>query len=398
MALTNDRNRFMISGAIGLVFVISLVTLGIKSSFGAFDGGYHLTGSFAAAGQGLLEGSDVKVRGVNVGEVDQIELVDNRAVITLRIEDRHRIPETVQAVIRPKTLFGEKFVDLTLGDDELSGPYLEDGGTIEDTLGGFELERVLAEAYPVIESIDPAELAVILDELATAGEGLGENINRSIVNGAVLTRLQASNDAEVRQFLGDLALLSEELDRLAPDLIAGAEDLNVALPTLNERGDQLNAALTEIAGLSSDVADLLENNREFTENALTNGSETLQILFDRRSQIQPLLLGIQRYTQTLAEAIRIEVGDGTLMAAVKNLVNVRETVEHAGGPELPPLPPLPVDPDDLLGQVPQLPNINDALDDVGGVVGGVLGGDRTGSTSGGGSSSLLDLLLGGGQR
>jgi phospholipid/cholesterol/gamma-HCH transport system substrate-binding protein len=398
MALTNDRNRFMISGAIGLIFVISLVTLGIKSSFGAFDGGYHLTGSFAAAGQGLLEGSDVKVRGVNVGEVDQIELVDNRAVITLRIEDRHRIPETVQAVIRPKTLFGEKFVDLTLGDDELSGPYLEDGGTIEDTLGGFELERVLAEAYPVIESIDPAELAVILDELATAGEGLGENINRSIVNGAVLTRLQASNDAEVRQFLGDLALLSEELDRLAPDLIAGAEDLNVALPTLNERGDQLNAALTEIAGLSSDVADLLENNREFTENALTNGSETLQILFDRRSQIQPLLLGIQRYTQTLAEAIRIEVGDGTLMAAVKNLVNVRETVEHAGGPELPPLPPLPVDPDDLLGQVPQLPNINDALDDVGGVVGGVLGGDRTGSTSGGGSSSLLDLLLGGGQR
>ena len=394
MALTTDRNRFMISGGIGLVILIALVTIGIKSSFGAFDGGYHVTGSFAAAGQGLLEGSDVKVRGVNVGEVDQIELVDNRAVITLRIEDRHRIPETVQAVIRPKTLFGEKFVDLTLGDDELSGPYLEDGGTIEDTLGGFELERVLAEAYPVIESIDPAELAVILDELATAGEGLGENINRSIVNGAVLARLQASNDAEVRQFLGDLALLSEELDRLAPDLIAGAEDLNVALPTLNERGDQLNAALTEIAGLSSDVADLLENNREFTENALTNGSKTLQILFDRRSQIQPLLLGIQRYTQTLAEAIRIEVGDGTLMAAVKNLVNVRETVEHAGGPELPPLPPLPVDPDDLLGQVPQLPNINDALD----VVGGVLGGDRTGSTSGGSSSSLLDLLLGGGQR
>lgn len=397
MALANDRNRFMISGAIGLVIVIALVTLGIKSSFGAFDGGYHVTGTFAAAGQGLLEGSDVKIRGVNVGEVDQIELVENRAVITLRIEDRHRIPETVQAVIRPKTLFGEKFVDLALGDDELDGPFLTDGGTIEDTLGGFELERVLAEAYPVIESIDPAELAVILDELATAGEGLGENINRSIVNGAVLTRLQASNDAEVRQFLGDLALLSEELDRLAPDLIAGAEDLNVALPTLNERSDQLNAALTEIAGLSSDVADLLENNREFTENALTNGSETLQILFDRRSQIQPLLLGVQRYTQTLAEALRIEVGDGTLMAAVKNLVNMREAVEHAGGPELPPLPPLPVDPNDLLGQVP-LPNIDDTLDDVGGVVGDALGGGRTGSTDGGTGSPLLDMLLGGGQR
>lgn len=398
--LASERNRSMIQGAIGLLLVVALVAVGIKASFGAFDGGYEVEGTFAAAGQGLLEGSSVAIRGVNVGEVADIELVDNRAVVTLRIEDGIRIPERAAAVIRPKTLFGEKYVDIDPGDDELTGPFLGDGGVIENTLGGFELEQVLADAYPVLKAIDPAELAVVLDELATAGDGLGGNINRSIVNGQVLADLQAGNDSQIRQFLSDLALLSEEIDQLAPDLVTGARDLNVALPSLNARGDQLNAALTELAGLSSDVADLLDANRQFTEDVLTKGSVALQTVYDRRGQIQPLLLGIQQYTQTLAEAIRIEVGDGTMMAAVKNLVSVQQILDDNGGPQLPdlpqlpPIPPLPLDGNQLLPPLDD--TVRNTLDGLGGIVGGVTGDrDRPTRDPDGG---LLDLLLGGGDR
>ena len=374
--LATERNRNIISGAVGLLLLVALVTLGIKSAFGAFDGGYELRGTFAAAGQGLLEGSDVKVRGVTVGEVADIALVDNRALITLTMDDGTQIPERAKATIRPKTLFGEKFVDIELGDDETTGPYLSDGEEIAETLGGFELEQVLAEAYPILEAIDPMELAVILDELATAGNGLGESINRQIVNGSILAELQASNDAEFRQFLSDFALLSEELDVLAPDLLGAAQDLNVALPSLNEREDQLNAALVQLARLSNDVADVFENNEAFTTNALTKGSESLQILYDRRSQIQPLLLGIQRYTQTIAEAIRVEIDDGSMMATVKNLL----VVHH----EEPALPAGTTDQPD--GPVADAP--------LGGTIGDALGGveDTTDDVT----EPLLDVLLGGG--
>lgn len=399
MTLTTERNRNIISGAVGLVIVISLITIGIKASFGAFDTGYELRGTFAAAGQGLISGSDVKIRGVNVGEVKNIRLVENQALITLRIEDDTQVPVNAQAVIRPKTLFGEKFVDILPGDDELSGPYLDDGDEIADTLGGFELERVLTDAYPVLEAVDPAELAVVLDELAEAGRGLGPNINRSIVNSATLAELGASNDAEFRQFTSDLALLSEELEILAPDLVAGAQDLNAALPTLNARSDQLDQALSDTARLAADVADLLEANESFTTNALTNGSKSLQVLFDRRAQIQPLLVGLTQYTRTLAEAVRIEVGDGTLMAAVKGIVSVQGTIEGHESPE--PEDPSPVD--DLLDLLPDPEDPTGALDDL---LGGgddedsplddLLGGGSGTSTSDDSSGNgLLDLLTGG---
>lgn len=349
--LRTERNRHIIAGAIGLVLLLALITLGIKASFGAFDGGYEVKGTFAAAGQGLLPGSDVKIRGINVGEVKSIELVDNRALVKLRINDDTQIPAAAQAIVRPKTLFGEKFIDIAPGDTEMSGPFLDDGGELTDTLGGFELEQVLSDTYPVLQAIDPAELAVVFDELATAGDGLGENINRSIVNAATLTELSASNDAEFRQFIGDLALLSESIDGVAPDLVAASRDLNIALPTLNDRSDQLNAALVQAARLSGDLADLFENNKAFTDAALGRGSDALQILFDRRSQIQPLLLGLTRYTQTIAEALRFEVGDGTLMAAVKNLVNVQhlvatelETIGGVAGGEASDAPPAIPDP------------------------------------------------------
>lgn len=386
MTMTTERNRNVLSGAIGLIIVISLTAIGIKASFGAFDGGYELRGTFAAAGQGLLSGSDVKIRGVNVGEVSSIRLVDNEALIRLRIDDGTQVPGSAQAVIRPKTLFGEKFVDILPGEDELTGPYLDDGDEIVDTLGGFELEQVLTDAYPVLEAVNPAELAVILDELATAGRGLGANINRSIVNGATLAELGASNDAEFRQLTSDLALLTEELELLAPDLVAGAQDLNVALPTLNARSAQLDEALTQAARLAADVADLLEANESFTTNALTDGSRSLQTIFDRRSQIQPLLLGLTKYTRTLAEAIRFEVGDGTMMAAVKGVVSVQGLI---AGHETPP-------PDDdadtplediLQGELPELPT--EPIEDL-------LGGSDTGTSSSGGG--LLDLLTGGADR
>lgn len=326
-----DRNRNILAGAIGILLLVGAVTVGVKAAFGAFDRGYRIQASFAAAGQGLISGSDVKIRGINIGEVQRIELQENRALVTMRIRDATEIPVAAQAVIRPKTLFGEKFVDIEPGPDELEGPYLRDAGVagdcpgdlpcITDTLGGFELEQVLTDTYPVLQAIDPVELAVVLDELATGADGLGESVNRSIVNAATLTELAVSNDAEFRQFTNDLALLSEELDRIAPTLLAASRDLNVALPSLNDRGDRLNTALVQLGRVSGDLADLLENNTEFTENALTDGSKTIQLLFDERDQLRPLLRGLEQYTQTLSEAIRVEVGDGSLMAAVKLVVN-----------------------------------------------------------------------------
>ena len=98
------------------------------------------------------------------------------------IKRTEKVPVGAKATIRPKTLFGEKFIDIDPGDKEATGPFLEDEDRITDTLGGFELEKVLTDLYPILKAVKPEELSVIVSTLAQGGDGQGPAINRSLVN------------------------------------------------------------------------------------------------------------------------------------------------------------------------------------------------------------------------
>jgi phospholipid/cholesterol/gamma-HCH transport system substrate-binding protein len=325
------RNRNIISGLIALVLLFSAITIGVSASFGAFDDTYILKGSFDAAGQGLQKSSDVKLRGVNIGKVSTVALVDGRALVTMDIKSSNKIPYSATATVRAKTLFGEKFVDIEPGSGEAIGPFYSKKGELLDrcdksaqpehtcTTGGFELERVLADAYPLLKQIRPDELMTVIHNLADAGNGLGPSINRQFINSQKILDVNAAHDADTRQFLADLAKLSDQLGIRADDVVATANDLNTALPTLNSRSDKLNSLLGQTARLSNDLADLLRNNKAFIDSSFTGGQETLNVLFDHRNDIVPLVVGLREYLQTLTEITRLDAGDGTLMAAVKSL-------------------------------------------------------------------------------
>lgn len=334
MRPVTTRQQSVISGAIALLLLVSATSIGVKSAFGAYAGGYRIVGSFDAAGQGLLPGSDVKVRGVNVGSVRNIRLVDGRARIEMRIHDGEDIPSAAVARIRAKTLFGEKYVDLDLADaDEEAGPFLSHGDTIEHTEGGFELEAVLSDAYPLLQAIDGQELMTVLSNLAEGGRGLGEEINRTIVNGAAVAEVFAENDDRTAELLHDLAALSGQLGDSAEDLVAVAEAGIDVLPVIDDHEAELITILQQTGRLSNDVADLLLGNVPFVDAALGDGSQALQVLHDRRHQAVPLVIGLRQYLQTLTEIIRISVGDGTLMGAVKGVLGSQLcAVVPCGGP------------------------------------------------------------------
>ena len=342
MKLTT-RLRNIISGLCALVLLASLTTIGIKYSFGYYDPGMELVATFDTAGQGLIEQSDIKMRGLNIGHVQSIDLVDGHARVVLFIDEGTDIPRSTVAVIRPKTLFGEKFIDLVPGSlegSETASDLYDDGEAIDDcspedltgavggdsdeasgcTVGAVELERVLSDLYPILQAVDPESLATILDELATGAEDAGELVNRTLVNSAALLDVQASNNENTAQFLEDLALLTEELADRAPDLIGGAQDLNVALPVLTQNAASFNALLVQLERLSTGASELLEGNTAFIDAVYTDGQAALDTLFAHQEQLIPLVVGLGSYLDILGSLGHIPVGDGSFMAAVKGVL------------------------------------------------------------------------------
>jgi phospholipid/cholesterol/gamma-HCH transport system substrate-binding protein len=315
-----ERTKRVLEGMVAILLFMSAVVLGAKLSVGATKPVYHVSGTFSAAGQGLLSGSDVKIHGVNVGKVSTIKLVGGRALVRLTIDKAQKIPVDAKAIIRPKTLFGEKFVDVEPGMDEATGPFLKDGGTIKDTLGGFEFERVLSDAYPILKSFKPEELGTIISTLARGGEGTGPNVNHSIQNLASIATAQAGNVKETQQFIDDLAALSGTLADKADATAQGIHDAHVALPVLNARSEEFTQALGSLSRLSGDLADVLENNKPLLHKLATEGGKPLDVLDAQLGQLPKVVLGLRQFFETLAESgIGIPYGDGTL-AKIKIII------------------------------------------------------------------------------
>ena len=86
-------------------------------------------------------------------------------------------PRQRSVEILPTTLFGQKFISFVTPDDPSSTP-LADGDVIPASrvTTNVELSRILANLFPLLRSIQPADLNATLNALATALGGRGAQI------------------------------------------------------------------------------------------------------------------------------------------------------------------------------------------------------------------------------
>ncbi len=329
------------TGLIAITLFAALTVFGVYLGAGKLSPKYHLHARFTAAGQGLQNGSDVKIHGINIGSVTTVHLVNGEAQVNMALHDGQKVPTNATATIRPKTLFGEKFVDIDPGPNEATGPFLKNNGFIKQTTGGFELEQVLSDAYPILQAIKPEDITTLLDTLAQAGQGEGPAINRQIIAFQQIADINVAHDADTREFLDDLAKLSDSLANSAPNLVAGAQDLNVALPDLNAQAPNLTSLLDQLTRLSSDTADILEANRGFLNKSATEGGKTIQLLYDNRNQLPPVIHSLQQFFQSLGEAagtLPDPSSPGTTLATIKFIVGGGSLCGGGHDPQHPPLP------------------------------------------------------------
>lgn len=300
----SERSFLILTGLVVSIFLTGSTTVAVLYASGTFDDVYQLQARFDAAGQGLINDSDVKVRGVNIGEVDGVELdAAGRALVTMRIRGDEQIPVDAQATVRPKTLFGEKFVDIeTTREGERVGPYLEDGDEIEHTLGSFELEEVLVGAQELLDAVEPADIGVILGTLASASSGVEADIRRQVQNWSAVADVFARRDAESRRFLDDFETLAGAFRRGSDDVVGLSRSLNQALPALNAQGDGLDDLLDDLADVSRHLAEVLERNQPTLVKMVTEGGKTLAVLHEHRERIPEVVVGLRDFARVLAQA------------------------------------------------------------------------------------------------
>ncbi|WP_199430380.1 MCE family protein [Qaidamihabitans albus] len=268
------------AGVAFLLVVALLVTLSVRIYEKDFVPAVMVTLESGHVGNQLRETSAVKARGVVVGEVREIRSVEHGAEIRLALDPGKvaRLPRDVSALLIPKTLFGERYVQLSIPEGSTTPPLAEGDVISQDrSANAIELERVFDDLMPVLQAVQPQKLASTLTAVSTALEGRGEQIGDTLV--AAADYLEEFNPSlpQLNRTVRDLAEVSRLYGDIAPDVLDALTDTAVTLGTVDERGAELDLLYAQVTSASQDVTVFLRNNKENLIRLAATGREPLEL-------------------------------------------------------------------------------------------------------------------------
>jgi phospholipid/cholesterol/gamma-HCH transport system substrate-binding protein len=226
---------FLLVSVVGVAYV-AVRYVGVGEAI--FGGPYTISADFARSG-GIFTNAAVTYRGVQVGRVGPLKLRPGGVRVALQIDEDVEVPKDVRAVVANRSAVGEQYVDLRPERD--SGPYLRAGDVIprSHTATPLAVEVLLSHMDRLLATVDTEDLRIVLDELGTAFNGTGVDLQRLLDGGDALLAdaqdalpetvalledgrtvldTQAASSAEIKRWARSLASLSDQIRRSDPDL------------------------------------------------------------------------------------------------------------------------------------------------------------------------------------
>lgn len=322
---------YIVIGSLLLTAVGAGIYTSVKWAYGGYADVYHVTMRLPRAGQQMKTGLDVRIRGVKIGEVSGVELVDREAELTLEIERGHDVPADTEAVISLKTPLGAKYVDLRFDPTE-SGSVLADGDQIASARIGPELEDALDDGVAVLDAIDPDDVGTLVSELAEASQGRGDLVARSLNVNSELSNLFASTVDPQLEALDDFRQIFGALEDVGVDLNELADAVNEGAPVYASAQAQaaLSEALDAVVPFSDDFADLLILNREDWDRMIADGDVVLSTIAARPGGLRNLVHGLYRYVYKLGGDIPeyFRLSDGSAGAGFSAFIGGNDQEEE----------------------------------------------------------------------
>jgi phospholipid/cholesterol/gamma-HCH transport system substrate-binding protein len=190
---------------------------------------------------GVTKGDDIRIAGVKVGTVKDIQIVDRtRALVTFTVQESTTLSRATRADIRYRNLVGQRYISLSngIGDSDR----LKEGATIpvSQTSPALDLTVLFNGFKPLFEALSPADVNELSYEIIQVFQGQGGTLDGMLAHTASITQTLANRD----QVIGDLI-----------------SNLNSVLDHVGRRNHQLNQLITTfqqfVGGLKKDRGAIL---------------------------------------------------------------------------------------------------------------------------------------------
>ncbi len=286
---------------LGLV-ILTYFTFRVSKWGGIGEKGYRLTVDFETAA-GLEPKANVKMAGVPIGKVEEIQLVGTRARLVLRIDEGVRIPLDSVASIQTQGLLGEKYVEIIPGKD--TARMLPPGGRVANTIPPTNLDEIVRKVSLIAD--DVKKFTQSLSDTFGTEEGkkaLGEILKNVQETTAALKTVVVANEERMNRILANVDTLSGDLRDIAS---ANKENLRQTIANIRDFSETLKREAPDLAkkleSMGEQVSTVVGENRENLRESIANLKSASAKLDNTLESAQRVLARIERGEGTIGKLV-----------------------------------------------------------------------------------------------
>ena len=263
-----------------LALVVAVVILEMIGAAEYFKPGYQVNATFKNV-QELKGGDLVKMAGVEIGRVDNIELVGTRARVKMKISGKYRLRTDAVATIKFTGLMGQNFVSIDGGTEQ--APEIAQGGTLltyeQPDLSAImvKLENVASGVEGLTKSFSPENFSTLLGPITDFVSQNQTNLSATISNMRTVSDAIAQGRGTVGKIIMDDSFYNAaygaatNLQAASADFKGLAAQATVILGQARGIVDGVNAGQGSLGKLVKDEALYAEST-----NAMVNLREILE--------------------------------------------------------------------------------------------------------------------------
>ena len=271
---------------------VLVVTIGNIS----FAGSKEYKAEFVDA-TGVVKGDDIRIAGVKVGTVKDVEIVDRtRALVTFSVEESTPITGATNAAIRYRNLVGQRYITLTqeIGDSAR----LDDGATIPvaQTSPALDLTVLFNGFKPLFQALSPADLNKLSYEIIQVFQGEGGTLEGLLAHTASVTQTLADRDKVIGELIDNLNEVLDHIGDRDDQLTELIKTFRTFVGGLKDDREAILGSLDQISQLSAETAELVSGIREpFVEDIkqlrrVAGNVDKNKAELDRALQVLPIKL------------------------------------------------------------------------------------------------------------
>ena len=259
------------------------------------DAAMHSMTAYFPRTVALYPGSEVRVLGVAIGQVDSVTPEGDRVKVELTYEAEYDVPADVKAVIVSPAVVGDRFVQLTPA--YVSGPKLQDGAVLgtDRTATPVELDEIYQSLDDLSVALGPrgankeGALNNLLESQAANLDGNGALMHRTIEDLGKFTGTLSNNKEELFGTLRQLDRFTTMLAENDRTIRAFNRDLAKVAGVLRGERRELSLALSNLGTALTAVSDFVYENRDGLRENVKGLRQLTQVLVNQRDSLVDVL-------------------------------------------------------------------------------------------------------------